>query len=128
MVGAQNTNTRGVLSERPRQERVRRQATPGQKPEPATVGRTGGPVLSQSPGTENPFATAGRHCWIAGDPRWPGTWPALLIEWKQDAGAWWGRCLFAGAFYTQGLTVTDTWISAQHLHPTDSSPPPPRQQ
>ncbi|WP_185446647.1 hypothetical protein [Kribbella qitaiheensis] len=52
------------------------------------------------------------------EKRWPGEWPALVIEWRQDdAGAWWGRCLLAGAYYIHGLTVTDTWISGQHLRP-----------
>ena len=58
----------------------------------------------------------GRHCWVHSPPGSPGTWPGLLVEWRQRAGVWEGRVAFtvAGA---DGPTLVEAWLPASRLQP-----------
>lgn len=49
-------------------------------------------------------------------PGAPGTWPGLLVEWRQRDGAWEGRVAFtvAGA---EGPTLVEAWVPASRLQP-----------
>jgi hypothetical protein len=122
MAGGQNPPhiQRAVIARMARENQQRRQQQPQNAPAP---GPGIDPVRAEDPRAARAGA-AGRHCWVVDDRRWPGAWPALILEWRQDAQQqWWGRCILAGAYSPQGLTVTDTWISAAHLYPASGSPP-----
>jgi hypothetical protein len=75
-------------------------AGPGE-PEPAAGGRR----------TE-----AGRHCWVTDPPEWPGTWPGLLVEWRQRHGAWQGRVTYA-VTGSDGPVLIENWLPAARLEP-----------
>ena len=36
----------------------------------------------------------GRHCWVLDPPDAPGTWPGLLVEWRQREDGWHGRVAY----------------------------------
>ena len=78
-------------------------ATAGAEPEPArsTAAGRGG---------------EGRHCWVHDPPDAPGTWPGLLVEWRQRHGAWQGRVTYAvtGPY---GPALIETWLPAARLEP-----------
>jgi hypothetical protein len=58
----------------------------------------------------------GRHCWVHDPPDSPGTWPGLLVEWRQRDGAWHGRVAYTvtGA---HGPALVETWLPAARLEP-----------
>ena len=72
------------------------------------------------PGADrNPAAGVGgegRHCWVRNPPDAPGTWPGLLVEWRQREGQWEGRVIYTvtGA---SGSAVVETWLAASRLEP-----------
>ncbi|MGY1886245.1 MULTISPECIES: hypothetical protein [unclassified Blastococcus] len=61
-------------------------------------------------------AEAGRHCWVHDPPEAPGTWPGLLVEWQQRAGAWHGRVTYAVAG-PHGPALVEAWLPAARLEP-----------
>ncbi len=57
---------------------------------------------------------AGRHCWVTDPPEWPGTWPGLLVEWRQQAGGWHGRVAYTVSG-PHGPVLVETWLPADRL-------------
>jgi hypothetical protein len=57
---------------------------------------------------------AGRHCWVTDPPEWPGTWPGLLVEWRQQPGGWHGRVAYTVAG-PHGPVLVETWLPADRL-------------
>lgn len=58
----------------------------------------------------------GRHCWVHDPPEAPGTWPGLLVEWRQRQGVWQGRVTYAVAG-PDGPALIETWLPAARLEP-----------
>jgi hypothetical protein len=58
----------------------------------------------------------GRHCWVRDPPDTPGTWPGLLVEWRQRGGAWQGRVAYTVAG-PHGPLLVETWLPAARLEP-----------
>ncbi len=58
----------------------------------------------------------GRHCWVHSPPGAPGTWPGLLVEWRQRNGAWEGRVAFT-VTAPEGPTLVEAWLPAARLQP-----------
>lgn len=58
----------------------------------------------------------GRHCWVHDPPDAAGTWPGLLVEWRQREGAWEGRVVYTvpGA---GGSVLVESWVPARRLEP-----------
>ncbi len=58
----------------------------------------------------------GRHCWVHDPPDAPGTWPGLLVEWRQRHGAWQGRVTYA-VTGPDGPALIESWLPAARLEP-----------
>jgi hypothetical protein len=58
----------------------------------------------------------GRHCWVRDPPEFPGTWPGLLVEWRQRGGSWQGRVAYT-VTGTHGPTLVESWLPAARLEP-----------
>jgi hypothetical protein len=58
----------------------------------------------------------GRHCWVRDPPETPGTWPGLLVEWRQKAGVWQGRVAYTVAG-PHGASLVEAWLPADRLEP-----------
>ena len=56
----------------------------------------------------------GRHCWVRDPPEAPGTWPGLLVEWRQQAGGWHGRVAYT-VTGPHGPVLVETWLPADRL-------------
>ena len=78
-------------------------------------GASADPSAPSVPASRGP-AGEGRHCWVHSPPGAPGTWPGLLIEWRQRRGAWEGRVAYAvpGA---EGPSLVESWLPAERLQP-----------
>ena len=57
---------------------------------------------------------AGRHCWVHDPPEWPGTWPGLLVEWRQHPDGWHGRVAYTVAG-PHGPVLVESWLPAARL-------------
>ena len=58
----------------------------------------------------------GRHCWVRDPPEFPGTWPGLLVEWRQRGGSWQGRVAYTVPG-PHGPALVETWLPAARLEP-----------
>jgi len=58
----------------------------------------------------------GRHCWVRDPPDAPGTWPGLLVEWRQRGGAWQGRVAYT-VTGPHGPVLVEAWLPAARLEP-----------
>ncbi|MGY1836830.1 hypothetical protein ACI79P_17190 [Blastococcus sp. SYSU DS0510] len=58
----------------------------------------------------------GRHCWVRDPPDSPGTWPGLLVEWRQRDGAWQGRVAYT-VRGPHGPALVEAWLPAARLEP-----------
>ena len=58
----------------------------------------------------------GRHCWVRDPPDCPGTWPGLLVEWRQRGGAWQGRVAYT-VTGPHGPVLVESWLPAARLEP-----------
>ena len=58
----------------------------------------------------------GRHCWVHSPPGADGTWPGLLVEWRQRDGAWEGRVAYT-VTGPRGSTLVEAWLPAAQLQP-----------
>ncbi len=56
----------------------------------------------------------GRHCWVVDPPEWPGTWPGLLVEWRQHADGWHGRVAYTVGG-PHGPVLVESWLPAARL-------------
>jgi hypothetical protein len=75
---------------------------------------TAGPVPAR--GTAAGRGGEGRHCWVHDPPDAPGTWPGLLVEWRQRHGAWQGRVTYA-VTGPDGPALIENWLPAARLEP-----------
>jgi hypothetical protein len=73
----------------------------------------GPPEPAEAPAA-GPRSHQGRHCWVTDPPEWPGTWPGLLVEWRQRAGGWQGRVAYAVSG-PHGPVLVETWLPADRL-------------
>ena len=80
-------------------------------------------IRSEAPpaASEPAYAAAGdggegRHCWVRDPPEFPGTWPGLLVEWRQRGGAWQGRVAYT-VTGSHGPTLVESWLPAARLEP-----------
>ena len=76
--------------------------------------RPGSPAPLRAPGPRE--GAEGRHCWVHDPPEAPGTWPGLLVEWRQRDGAWQGRVTYAVPG-RHGVAVVESWLPAARLEP-----------
>lgn len=53
-----------------------------------------------------------KHCWVVGDPRWPGRRAALLLGWVRDGRGWVGRVALAPG---PGAEIVLAHVAAAHL-------------
>ncbi len=86
---------------------------PGEPPSPATVPdptRTSVGYAAAGDGGE------GRHCWVRDPPDAAGTWPGLLVEWRQRGGAWQGRVAYT-VTGPHGPALVEAWLPAARLEP-----------
>ena len=51
----------------------------------------------------------GRHCWVRDPPEATGTWPGLLVEWRQRGGAWQGRVAYT-VTGPHGPALVEAWL------------------
>lgn len=58
----------------------------------------------------------GRHCWVRDPAEFPGTWPGLLVEWRQRGGAWQGRVAYT-VTGPHGPVLVEAWLPAARLEP-----------
>lgn len=58
----------------------------------------------------------GRHCWVRDPAGAPGTWPGLLVEWRQRAGTWQGRVVYS-VTGPHGAALVEAWLPAARLEP-----------
>jgi hypothetical protein len=56
----------------------------------------------------------GRHCWVLDPPDAPGTWPGLLVEWRQREGGWHGRVAYT-VIGEHGPVLVEAWLPADQL-------------
>jgi hypothetical protein len=56
----------------------------------------------------------GRHCWVHDPPDAPGTWPGLLVEWRQRENGWHGRVAYT-VDGEQGPVLVEAWLPAARL-------------
>ncbi|MCV2491504.1 hypothetical protein OF117_19340 [Geodermatophilus sp. YIM 151500] len=99
----------GMRSERSRPSLGERAADSGVAASVEPVGALDGPARSARPG-----GAAGRHCWVDDPPEWPGTWPGLLVEWRQRADGWHGRVAYTVAG-PHGPVLVESWLPAARL-------------
>jgi hypothetical protein len=91
---------------------------------PASTPAAGGDGPAAAPATvrePQSYAAAGdggegRHCWVRDPPDTPGTWPGLLIEWRQRAGTWQGRVAYT-VTGPHGPALVEAWLPAARLEP-----------
>ena len=65
-------------------------------------------------GAPGPRREAGRHCWVIDPPEWPGTWPGLLVEWRQRDDGWQGRVAYTVGG-PHGPVLVEGWLPADRL-------------
>lgn len=73
------------------------------------------------PGERPGYAAAvdggeGRHCWVRDPPDAPGTWPGLLVEWRQRGGGWQGRVAYT-VTGPHGPALVEACLPAARLEP-----------
>ena len=87
----------------------------GERAADSGVAPAGGPRRVAEPSTRSgPRSDAGRHCWVHDPPEWPGTWPGLLVEWRQRADGWHGRVTYTVGG-PHGPVLVEAWLSADRL-------------
>ena len=77
---------------------------------------SGVPGAEQDDAAPRARSEAGRHCWVTDPPEWPGTWPGLLVEWRQQASGWQGRVAYT-VTGPHGPTLVESWLPAARLEP-----------
>jgi hypothetical protein len=90
-----------------------RPTNPGREPLQAPVRARPDDGGAPSPAGEG---GEGRHCWVRNPPDAPGTWPGLLVEWRQRDGAWQGRVAYT-VTGPHGPALVETWLPAARLEP-----------
>jgi hypothetical protein len=94
-----------------------RAAESGVRPETSSTGLQSSPAGAT--GTAYPAAGdsgQGRHCWVRDPPDSPGTWPGLLVEWRQRGSGWQGRVVYT-VTGPHGPALVESWLPAARLEP-----------
>ena len=65
-------------------------------------------------GTGTAKVWAPRHCWVEGHRGWPGRWPGVILEWRQQAGHWQGRVAFVVVLGRE-VCLMESWLDADVL-------------
>ena len=55
-----------------------------------------------------------RHCWVEGHRGWPGRWPGVILQWRQDGGRWQGRVVFVIVLGHE-VCLVEQWLDADVL-------------
>jgi hypothetical protein len=80
--------------------------------------RSGVPVAPSPPSAPPARRPAGdghgRHCWVLDPPDAPGTWPGLLVEWRQREDGWHGRVAYT-VVGAHGPVLVEAWLPADQL-------------
>ena len=74
----------------------------------------GPPPVDEPAAAPRARGEAGRHCWVHDPPEWPGTWPGLLVEWRQHADGWHGRVTYT-VTGPHGPVLIESWLPAARL-------------
>lgn len=93
------------------QDRAAASGVPSTDPGPATPPDEGTPGRGSGG-----RAGEGRHCWVHDPPDTPGTWPGLLVEWRQRDGVWQGRVAYT-VTGPHGAALVEAWLPAAGLEP-----------
>ena len=73
------------------------------------------PVPPPPPPDRRPAGNGhGRHCWVLDPPDAPGTWPGLLVEWRQRDDGWHGRVAYT-VVGAHGPVLVEAWLPADQL-------------
>ena len=72
------------------------------------------PPADPGSGARRPAGGHGRHCWVHDPPDAPGTWPGLLVEWRQRADGWHGRVAYT-VDGGRGPVLVEAWLPAGQL-------------
>lgn len=93
-----------------------RAATSGVNPEtsPEPVPTIGERLAAAYPAVRD--GGEGRHCWVHDPPDTPGTWPGLLVEWRQRTDGWQGRVAYT-VTGPHGPALVEAWLPAARLEP-----------
>jgi hypothetical protein len=77
--------------------------------------RSGVPAPAPPPPVPRPAGAGhGRHCWVLDPPDAPGTWPGLLVEWRQQEDGWHGRVAYT-VVGAHGPVLVEAWLPADQL-------------
>jgi hypothetical protein len=111
----------GMLPGRSGRSLGERAANSGVRPDDLDRGALVPPAEHQAGAPMGGYAAAGtggegRHCWVRDPPEAPGTWPGLLVEWRQRDGAWQGRVAYT-VTGPHGPALIETWLPAVRLEP-----------
>ena len=82
--------------------------------ERAAQSGVGPPEADDEPSPARRGGEPGRHCWVTDPPEWPGTWPGLLVEWRQRADGWQGRVAYT-VVSEHGPVLVEAWLPAEQL-------------
>src|SRR4051812_11435668 len=73
------------------------------------------PASASAPPVRRPAGNGhGRHCWVLDPPDAPGTWPGLLVEWRQREDGWHGRVAYT-VVGAHGPVLVEAWLPAEQL-------------
>ena len=96
-------------------ERAASSGLPSALPDLPSPGRPPPPAPEEPPGAPR-TGGEGRHCWVRDPPDAPGTWPGLLVEWRQRDGTWQGRVAYT-VVRRHGPALVEAWLPADRLEP-----------
>ena len=84
-------------------------------PAEPTAGPPAGPPVQAPPGPRRIAGDGhGKHCWVHDPPDAPGTWPGLLVEWRQRETGWHGRVAYT-VVGDHGPVLVEAWLPADQL-------------
>ena len=73
------------------------------------------PAPESAPAPHRPAGGGhGKHCWVHDPPDAPGTWPGLLVEWRQREDGWHGRVAYT-VDGDHGPVLVEAWLPAEQL-------------
>lgn len=101
-------------------DRAARSGFPGPPPsgpppsEPPPSGPPPSGPATPADAVRRPAGGHGRHCWVHDPPDAPGTWPGLLVEWRQREDGWHGRVAYT-VVGAHGPVLVEAWLPAEQL-------------
>ncbi len=91
-------------------DRAARSGVPAAAPAPPPPASSSAPSPARRAGADG----HGRHCWVHDPPDAPGTWPGLLVEWRQREDGWHGRVAYTVPG-DHGPVLVEAWLPADQL-------------